>query len=129
LKLERELDSTIHDWMALVEKDPELSRVPLDYKERTGYPPKLLHDVIAGLRLDKGTKAPISVAAGHHGDLRRKQGYAVAMVVDESRILQASIFAGGCHYARGQRRDKTKGQSRRNDLECAGDYFQSFQSV
>src|SRR6202045_1819749 len=90
--LERELDTTIHAWMELVEKEPELSRIPLNYQERTGHLPKLLHDVIARLRLDKGTRAPISVAAGHHGDLRCKQGYTVANVVDESRILQVSIF-------------------------------------
>jgi hypothetical protein len=90
--LERELDATIHEWMGLVEKDPELSRIPMNYEERTGHLPKLLHDVIARLRLDKETKAPISVAAGHHGDLRCKQGYTVANVVDESRILQVCIF-------------------------------------
>jgi hypothetical protein len=90
--LERELDATIHDWMGLVQKEPELSRIPLNYEERTGHLPKLLYDVIARLRLDKGTKAPISVAAGHHGDLRLKQGYTIANVVDESRILQVCIF-------------------------------------
>src|SRR6202022_4016449 len=40
----------------------------------------------------KGARAPISVAAGHHGDLRHKQGYTVANVVDESRILEVYIF-------------------------------------
>jgi hypothetical protein len=91
--LERELDSTINEWMGLVEKDPELSRIRLKFEERTGHLPKLLHDVIARLRLDKGTRAPISVAASDHGRLRRKQGYTVAMVVDESRILQVCIFS------------------------------------
>jgi hypothetical protein len=33
-----------------------------------------------------------SVAAGHHGKLRQQQGYTVPMVVEESRILQVSIF-------------------------------------
>ena len=91
--LERELDTTIHDWMGLVQKEPELSRIPLNYEERTGHLPKLLYDVIARLRLDKGSKAPVSVAAGHHGKLRLKQGYTAAMVVDESRILQVCIFS------------------------------------
>src|ERR1700730_18113084 len=90
--LERELEPTIHDWMGMVEKEPELNRIPLNYEERTGHLPKLLHDVIARLRLDTGRRGPISVAAGHHGDLRRKQGYTVANVVDEPRILQVSIF-------------------------------------
>jgi hypothetical protein len=32
------------------------------------------------------------ITARKHGDLRRRQGYTVAMVVEESRILQVSIF-------------------------------------
>jgi hypothetical protein len=91
--LEQELDPTIREWLGLVEKEPDLIRIPLNFEERTGHLPKLLHDVIARLRLDKGSKAPISVAASHHGELRRKQGYTAAMVVDESRILQVCIFS------------------------------------
>ena len=91
--LEQELESIIHNWLGLVEKEPDLTRIPLNFEERTGHLPKLLHDVIARLRLDKGSKAPLSVAASHHGELRRKQGYTAAMVVDESRILQVCIFS------------------------------------
>ena len=91
--LEQEIDPTIHAWLGLVEKEPDLIRIPLNFEERTGHLPRLLHDVIARLRLDKGSKAPVSVAASHHGELRRKQGYTAAMVVDESRILQVSIFS------------------------------------
>jgi hypothetical protein len=91
--LERELEATIRDWMDLLEKDADLTTISLTFEERTGHLPKLLHDVIARLRLDKGTKAPISVAASDHGKLRKEQGYTAAMVVDESRILQVSIFS------------------------------------
>ena len=91
--LERGRDVTIHNWVELVEKEPELTRIPLNFEERTGHLPKLLHDVIARLRLDKGEIAPLSVAASHHGELRRTQGYTLAMVVDESRILQVCIFS------------------------------------
>ena len=49
--------------------------------------------MIARLRLDAKTKAPISKAAAEHGDLRRKQGYTVAMAVEESRLLQVTIFS------------------------------------
>lgn len=90
--LERELEPTIHDWMAMVDKEPELTRITLNYDERTGHLPKLLHDVIVRLRLNTSAKAPVSVAAGHHGDLRHKQGYTVANVVTESRLLQVCIF-------------------------------------
>jgi hypothetical protein len=91
--LEQEIESTIRDWIELVEKEPDLARIRLNFEERTGHLPRLLHDVIARLRLDKGSKAPVSVAASQHGTLRRKQGYTAAMVVDESRILQVSIFS------------------------------------
>ena len=91
--LQRELQAVIVDWLARVEQEPDLKCVPLSFEDRTGHLPHLLHDVIARLRLDAGTKAPISKAAAEHGDLRRKQGYTVAMVVEESRLLQVTIFS------------------------------------
>ena len=90
--LERELHSVIEDWLFRVDQESDLTCIPLNFEERTGHLPKLLHDVIARLRLDAGTKAPISEVAAAHGDLRRKQGYTVAMAVEESRLLQVSIF-------------------------------------
>jgi hypothetical protein len=90
--LDRELKTVIEEWLVRVEKEPDLMQIPMNYEERTGHLPHLLHDVIKRLRLDAGTKAPISQAAAAHGDLRRKQGYTVAMAVEESRLLQVSIF-------------------------------------
>ena len=91
--LERELQAVIVDWLARVEEEPDLTCIPLNFEERTGHLPHLLHDVIARLRMDSGTRAPISKAAADHGDLRRKQGYTVAMAVEESRLLQVTIFS------------------------------------
>jgi len=90
--IERQLEVVIKEWLGRVEKEPELTAIPLNYQERTGHLPQLLHDVIRRLRMDEGSKAPISEAASHHGDLRSKQGYTVAMAVEESRLLQVSIF-------------------------------------
>jgi hypothetical protein len=90
--LERETKSLIEAWLIRVEKEHDLIRVRLNHDERTGHLPHLIHDVIKRLRMDAGTKAPISKAAADHGDLRRKQGYTVAMMVEESRLLQVSIF-------------------------------------
>jgi RsbT co-antagonist protein rsbRD N-terminal domain len=90
--LERELQPLIEAWLLRVEKDSDLSHIHLSHDERTGHLPHLIHDVINRLRLDSGTKAPISKAAADHGDLRCKQGYTVAMMVEESRLLQVSIF-------------------------------------
>jgi hypothetical protein len=90
--LERNLDSVIQEWLVRVEKEPDLTAIPLSFEDRTGHLPQLLRDVIVRLRLDDETKAPISEAAAHHGDLRAQQGYTVAMAVEESRLLQVSIF-------------------------------------
>jgi hypothetical protein len=91
--VEREHQNVIVDWLARVEKEPDLRSIPLSFEDRTSHLPQLLHDIIARLRLDAGTKAPISKSAASHGDLRRKQGYTVAMAVQESRLLQVTIFA------------------------------------
>jgi hypothetical protein len=53
----------------------------------------LLLDLIVRLRLDSGLPTPVSKAARDHGAMRRQQGYTAAMVVEESRILQVSIFS------------------------------------
>ena len=90
--LERDLDVVIQEWLCRVDKEPELTAIPLSFEDRTGHLPQLLRDVIVRLRLDDETKAEISKAAAHHGDLRARQGYTVAMAVEESRLLQVSIF-------------------------------------
>jgi YesN/AraC family two-component response regulator len=90
--LERDLDATIQHWMSRVERTEELTSTSLTYQERTGHLPLLLGDLVRRLRLAPEAKAPVSRAAREHGILRRKQGYTVPMVVEESRILQVSIF-------------------------------------
>lgn len=90
--LERELQKLIEAWLTRVQQEPDLINILLNHEERTGHLPHLIHDVIIRLRLEAGTKAPISKAAAFHGDLRHKQGYTVAMMVEESRLLQVSIF-------------------------------------
>src|SRR3984893_55730 len=90
--LEHDLAATIQYWMDLVEHDEELTCIPLSFEDRTGHLPNLIADLVNRLRFPPTAKANISIAAREHGDLRRKQGYTAAMVVEESRILQVSIF-------------------------------------
>jgi CheY-like chemotaxis protein len=90
--LEHDLDATIQDWMALVANDEELNCIPLSFQDRTGHLPNLIADLIHRLRLPQAERAGVSIPARQHGDLRRHQGYSAAMVVEESRILQVSIF-------------------------------------
>src|SRR5271165_1930907 len=91
--LERESENTIQNWLGAVDQDAELTCVPLSRLERTGHLPKLLQDLVARLQQDSGSPAPSSTAARDHGELRRQQGYTAAMLVEESRILQVSIFS------------------------------------
>jgi DNA-binding response OmpR family regulator len=90
--LERETEATIQNWLELVEDEAELTCISLSRADRTGHLPRLLLDLIVRLRLDAGSKAPLSIAAHDHGNMRREQGYTVPMVIEESRILQVSIF-------------------------------------
>ena len=90
--LEHDLNSTIQDWMELVEHDDELTGIQLSFEERTGHLPNLLAELIYRLRVPPTSKANVSLSARKHGGLRREQGYTAAMLVEESRILQVSIF-------------------------------------
>jgi DNA-binding response OmpR family regulator len=90
--LERDSNITIQSWLDLVEDDAELTCISLSRADRTGHLPRLLQDLVVRLRLESGSKAPLSIAAHDHGNMRREQGYTVPMVIEESRILQVSIF-------------------------------------
>jgi hypothetical protein len=90
--LEHDLAATIQGWMELVEHDEELTCIPLSFEDRTGRLPNLIADLLNRLPSLLTTTAQISMAAREHGALRRKQGYTATMLVEESRILQISIF-------------------------------------
>ena len=90
--LDREKQPTIREWLSRVEQIPELTAVHLSGPERTGHLPQLLADLVYRLRLVPNVKTPVSRSAFLHGVLRRSQGYTVSMLVEESRILQVSIF-------------------------------------
>ncbi|MBB5331787.1 response regulator [Tunturiibacter gelidoferens] len=92
--LEEETQATISDWLLRVELEPDIITVPLGYKDRTAHLPNLFSDLVCRLRypLPLGTRALVSASATQHGLDRRRQGYTAAMMVEESRMLQVSIF-------------------------------------
>jgi CheY-like chemotaxis protein len=91
--LERDSKSTIQAWLARVRLEPELMAISLSAEKRTGHLPKLLDELVGRLlnQLPLGTKA-VSHAAVIHGQVRLTQGYSVPMLIEESRILQVSLF-------------------------------------
>ena len=91
--LERDAEVTISHWLSRVENDDELTVVTLTQEQRTGHLPKLFQELVHRLRVPRslGTKQP-SAAAVLHGRVRQTQGYTFPMIVEESRILQVSIF-------------------------------------
>ena len=91
--LERDSLLTIANWLSAVKTDDELSTITLSDAQRTGHLPQLICELVSRLRVPRplGTKQP-SAAAVTHGIIRHTQGYSVPMMVEESRILQVSIF-------------------------------------
>jgi hypothetical protein len=92
--VEKNIQVTINDWFRRVETEPRLAIIPMDRHERCAYLFPLFNDLIARLRepLAPGTSAVLSGTATKHGLHRRELGYTAAMLVEESRLLQVSIF-------------------------------------
>jgi hypothetical protein len=90
--LERSSNSTINGWISSVEHNEELTVLPMNPQERARHLPPLLAELVSRLRLGHDAKATVSNAAREHGIRRCTQGYTVPMIVEESRILQVSIF-------------------------------------
>lgn len=92
--LERTAKAGINDWYELVEKEDTLMAIPLSREARCKHLPQLFSDLAKRLQALKplGSKELKSKSASNHGTERRRQGYTAAMMVEESRILQVTIF-------------------------------------
>jgi len=92
--LDRETTTTIDAWYSRVESERDLTNIALTRKDRCAHLPEMFRDLVSRLRnpLPLGSRALTSEAARNHGALRRDQGYTPAMMVEESRMLQVSIF-------------------------------------
>jgi hypothetical protein len=72
----------------------ELAAIPLTVKERTAYLPEIVKNLSTRLRSIRDIEVidSPSAAAVKHGQIRFRQGYTPPLIVQESRILQVSIF-------------------------------------
>jgi len=92
--VERYTPRIISDWLTRVHENRHINHLALSDQLRTGHLRILLQELVNRLRaphVDEGA-AQVSLAAVAHGQARREQGYTAAMLVEESRILQVSIF-------------------------------------
>ena len=92
--LERNADAIIHEWFERVGMEAKLTSVPMSYDQRSSHLHILLKDLVHSLRSRRpmGTKVPTSNGAARHGVRRFHQQYTAPMLVEESRLLQVSIF-------------------------------------
>ena len=92
--LESEARSITKEWLRRINDDENLCAIELDDRTRSSHLGQLFKDLAHRLRnpLPLGTKGERSNSAHEHGLTRRKQGYSAAMLVEESRIVQVSIF-------------------------------------
>jgi DNA-binding response OmpR family regulator len=92
--LERSAENTIDDWYKRIETDKKVMSISMSYEQRCGHLPQLFRDLVSRLLSSKpiGSKELVSDTAAEHGLNRRRQGYTAAMMVEESRMLQVSIF-------------------------------------
>ena len=92
--LEQETQAMIEDWLVHVEEEPHFLAVPMDFATRSAHLPQLFRELIERLRHPRrlGALAGASPAAVQYGRDRCRQGYSAAMLVEESRLLQVSIF-------------------------------------
>jgi hypothetical protein len=74
--------------------DSLLMSVPMSCEHRCRHLPEVFRNIVVRLGSSRliGSKEAISPAATLHGLDRRRSGYTAAMLVEESRMLQVSIF-------------------------------------
>jgi CheY-like chemotaxis protein len=92
--LERDVATLMQRWLGRVEQVKELAALPLAPDERTAYLPDIVKSVRTRLRIVRAVEvidypSPAAVA---HGQVRYRQGYTAPLIVQESRLLQVSIF-------------------------------------
>ncbi len=87
----------VRDWLVRVKANPVLNHLALGDEDRTGHLLRLIEDLVSRLNRPitgspQDDEAIHSPAAVLHGELRYAQGYTPEMLVQESRILQVTLF-------------------------------------
>jgi DNA-binding response OmpR family regulator len=77
-----------------MKSDPRLSEIPLTDEQRLAHVPALLKEIVAQLEARVPNELNPSTHRGgeRHGAMRRQQHYSQEMLVDDVRLLDASIY-------------------------------------
>jgi DNA-binding response OmpR family regulator len=90
--IEEHKQDIIEDWYDAVEKDPEMEAIPLSREERIDHLPEILDEIVRQPTPGGDEKTSHAMdSAAKHGIRRRKQGYTVPMLLEETRILHRAI--------------------------------------
>jgi CheY-like chemotaxis protein len=92
--LERESAAITEAWLRKIDEMGGLKAAPLARDEQAGYLDDALKEIVYRLRYPQplGTMTLFSMASLQHGALRRRQGFAAPVLVEEARALQVVLF-------------------------------------
>jgi RsbT co-antagonist protein rsbRD N-terminal domain len=98
--LERARESIVQEWFARIQADEQTSSIPIpipipmSYELRCGHLTPALSELISRLSSPRpvARKESSSAFAAKHGQDRLRQGYTVAMLAEEYRLLQQCVF-------------------------------------
>lgn len=92
--LERSTGECIDEWFHRVQMSSKLTTVALTRAERCSHLPRVFRDLVERLNASRpaGVEGAFSAAAAAHGRSRRQDGYTPSMLVEESRMLEVTIF-------------------------------------
>ena len=82
----------IEEWLRAVESDTDMQAIPLSRDERIDHLPELIDEIVRiQTTASRDIVGQAKDAATKHGIRRRQQGYTVAMLLEETRLLHQAI--------------------------------------
>lgn len=91
--IEENAEKICQHWLSMVEDDRRFSTKPMPSEDRKAHLPEILKELVRSLRTGGELLSTEELcSAVNHGKARREQGCSVAEIVEESRVLQRSIY-------------------------------------
>lgn len=89
--LAENVDAILEEWLKRAKADPQLAAIRLTDEERINHLPIVLEEAVTRAGAPDGERADASEASRIHGQVRRRQGYTVPMMLEERRLLAVVI--------------------------------------